>query len=184
MTSGTVVMKDKTALRYLTAILILWAWSGLTFAASMTISAIIPWQGQGKIYPIGTDRLRFLGDIEGIMYVETAEGALNEAFVQCPIVQDIDVTGETTTATGNCTIVVSTDDAVFAELTCSGMRGYCSGEFKLTGGTGRFSGISGSSRMTVRSPVHALARDLSDGTVLQIAAGILQLPELTITLPQ
>jgi hypothetical protein len=63
------------------------------------------------------------------------------------------------------------------------MQGFCSGEFKLTGGTGRFSGISGSSRMTVRSPVHALARDLSDGTVLQIAAGILQLPELTITLP-
>ena len=178
------MMRQEIGLPYLTMILILCAWSGLTFAASSTVSAVVPWQGQGQIFPIGTDKLRFLGAIEGIMYVETAEGALNEAFVQCPIVQDIDVTGETTTATGNCTIVVSTDDAVFAELTCSGMRGYCSGEFKLTGGTGRFSGISGSSRMTVRSPVHALARDLSDGTVLQIASGILQLPELTITLPQ
>jgi len=177
------MMREETAFRHLTAILILCAWSGLTFAASITVSAVIPWQGQGQIFPIGTDKLRFLGAIEGIMYVETVEGALNEAFVQCPIVQDIDVTSETTSATGNCTIVVSTEDAVFAELTCSGMRGYCSGDFKLTGGTGRFSGISGSSRMTVRSPVHALARDLSDGTVLQIAAGILQLPELTITLP-
>ena len=177
------MMREKTALRYLTAILILSAWSGMTSAASNTVSAVIPWQGQGQIFPIGTDKLRFLGAIEGIMYVETAEGALNEAFVQCPIVQDIDVTSETTSATGNCTIVVSTEDAVFAELTCSGMQGYCSGEFKLTGGTGRFSGISGSSEMTVRSPVHALARDLSDGTVLQIAAGILQLPELTFTLP-
>ena len=177
------MMREGTALRYLMAILILCAWSGLTFAASITVSAVIPWQGQGQIFPIGTDKLRFLGSIEGIMYVETAEGVLNEAFVQCPIVQDIDVTSETTSATGNCTIVVSTEDAVFAELTCTGMQGFCSGEFKLTGGTGRFSGISGSSRMTVRSPVHALARDLSDGTVLQIAAGILQLPELTITLP-
>ena len=177
------MMREETALRYLTATLILWAWSGLTFAASSTVSAVIPWQGQGQIFPIGTDKLRFLGAIEGIMYVETAEGALNEAFVQCPIVQDIDVTSETTSATGNCTIIVSTEDAVFAELTCSGMQGYCSGEFKLTGGTGRFSGISGSSRMTVRSPVHALARNLSDGSVLQIAAGILQLPELKITLP-
>ena len=177
------MMREETALRYLTATLILCAWSGLTFAASITVSAVIPWQGQGQIFPIGTDKLRFLGAIEGIMYVETAEGALNEAFVQCPIVQDIDVTSETTSATGNCTIIVSTEDAVFAELTCSGMQGYCSGEFKLTGGTGRFSGISGSSRMTVRSPVHALARDLSDGSVLQIAAGILQLPELKITLP-
>ena len=177
------MMREETALRYLTATLILCAWSGLTFAASSTVSAVIPWQGQGQIFPIGTDKLRFLGAIEGIMYVETAEGALNEAFVQCPIVQDIDVTSETTSANGNCTIIVSTEDAVFAELTCRGMQGYCSGEFKLTGGTGRFSGISGSSRMTVRSPVHALARDLSDGSVLQIAAGILQLPELKITLP-
>ncbi len=177
------MMREETALRNLTATLVLCAWSGLTFAASITVSAVIPWQGQGQIFPIGTDKLRFLGAIEGIMYVETAEGALNEAFVQCPIVQDIDVTSETTSATGNCTIIVSTEDAVFAELTCSGMQGYCSGEFKLTGGTGRFSGISGSSRMTVRSPVHALARDLSDGSVLQIAAGILQLPELKITLP-
>jgi hypothetical protein len=177
------MMREETALRCLTAILILCAWSGLTFAASSTVTAVIPWQGQGQIFPIGTDKLRFQGAIEGIMYVETAEGALNEAFVQCPIVQDIDVTSETTSATGNCTIVVSTEDAVFAELTCNGMQGYCRGEFKLTGGTGRFSGISGSSKMTVRSPVHALARDLSDGTVLQIAAGILQLPELTITLP-
>jgi hypothetical protein len=63
------------------------------------------------------------------------------------------------------------------------MQGYCVGQFKLTGGTGRFVGISGSGKMTVRSPVHALAKNLSDTTVLQIAAGILQLPELTITLP-
>jgi len=177
------MMREETALRIMTAILILCAWSGLTFAASSTVSAVIPWQGHGQIFVIGTDKVRFLGVIEGIMYVETAEGALNEAFVQCPIVQDVDLTNDTTSATGNCTIVVSTEDAVFAELTCSGMQGYCSGEFKLTGGTGRFSGISGSSRMTVRSPVHTLALDLSDGAVLQIAAGILQLPELKITLP-
>ncbi len=177
------MMRKKTALRLLTAILILYGWSGLTVAATSTISAVIPWQGQGQIFPIGTDKLRFLGAIEGIMYMESVEGQLNEAFVQCPIVQEIDVTSKSTSATGNCTIVISTEDAVFAELTCSGMQGYCTGEFKLTGGTGRFSGISGSSKMTVRSPVHALAQNLSDGAVLQIAAGILQLPELKITLP-
>ena len=177
------MMRKNTALRLLTAILILCTWSGLTVAATSTISAVIPWQGQGQIFPIGTDKLRFLGAIEGIMYMESVEGLLNEAFVQCPIVQEIDTTSKSTSATGNCTIVISTEDAVFAELTCSGMQGYCSGEFKLTGGTGRFSGISGSSKMTVRSPVHALAQNLSDGAVLQIAAGILQLPELKITLP-
>jgi hypothetical protein len=177
------MMRNKTALRFLMAIVILCAWSGLTIAASNTVSAVIPWQGQGQIFPIGTDRLRFLGAIEGIMYVETADGEMDEAFVKCPIVQDIDTTNQTTSASGDCTIVVSTEDAVFAELMCKGRAGLCSGEFKLTGGTGRFAGISGSGKMIVRSPVHALAADLSDGTVLHIASGILQLPELNITLP-
>jgi len=37
--------------------------------------------------------------------------------------------------------------------------------------------------MTVRSPVHALAADLSEGTVVHVAAGILQIPELKYNLP-
>lgn len=172
-----------TALRSLTAILILCGWSGLTYGATSTISAIIPWQGQGQIFPVGTDKLRFLGSIEGIMYVETAEGEMDEAFVQCPIVQDLDATSQSTSATGNCTIVVSTEDAVFAGITCEGTKGLCRGEFEVTGGTGRFTGISGSGEMIVRSPVHALAADLSEGTILQIASGILQIPELEITTP-
>lgn len=175
--------RRKTALRLLTAILILCGWSGLTYAATNTISAVIPWQGQGQIFPVGADKLRFLGSIEGIMYVETAEGEMDEAFVQCPIVQDIDVTSQSTSATGTCTIVVSTEDTVFADITCEGTKGICRGDFKLTGGTGRFTGISGSGEMTVRSPVYALAADLSDGTVLQLAAGILQIPELEFTTP-
>jgi hypothetical protein len=74
MTSNRVMIRKKTALRFWMAIVILCTWSGLTIAASSTVSAIIPWQGQGQIFPIGTDKLRFLGAIEGIMYVETADG--------------------------------------------------------------------------------------------------------------
>jgi len=175
--------RRKTVLRFLMAILILCGRSGLAYAETSTISAVIPWQGQGEIFPVGTGKLRFLGSIEGIMYVETAEGELDEAFVQCPIVQDLDAISQSTSATGNCTIVVSTEDAVFAEITCEGTKGVCRGDFKLTGGTGRFLGISGSGKMTVRSPIYALAADLSDGTVLQVASGILQIPELEIITP-
>jgi len=171
------------ALRFLTALLILCAWSGLAYAASRTISAVIPWQGHGQIFQIATDKLRFLGAIEGIMYVETVEGEMDEAFVRCPIVQNIDATDQSTSASGSCVIVVSTEDSVFAEFTCEGRAGLCIGEFKLTGGTGRFVGIRGSGGMTARSPVHALAADLSSGTVLQVASGILQIPELKFSLP-
>jgi hypothetical protein len=163
--------------------LLLGTWFGSAHAASNTISAVIPWQGQGQIFLVGTDKLRFLGSLEGIMYVETAVGDMDEAFVSCPIVQNIDAVDGSTSASGNCVIVVSTEDSAFAEITCEGIAGLCSGEFKLTGGTGRFDGITGSGKMTVRSPVHALAADLSEGTVVHVAAGILQIPVLKYSLP-
>ena len=177
-------MKNRNAvISFTTAILILCGWAGTAHAESNTISAVIPWQGQGQIYPVDIGKLRFLGALEGIMYVETAAGDMNEAFVRCPVVQDIDVADQSTSATGNCVIVVSPEDTVFAEITCEGIAGLCSGEFRLTGGTGRFAGISGSGRMTIRSPIHALAADLTDGTLIHAAAGILQMPNLTFDLP-
>lgn len=170
-------------LRLLTVLSILSTWSIQSYAQSSTISAVIPWQGEGQLYPIDIGRLRFLGAIEGIMYVETAEGAMNEAFVRCPIVQDIDTVEGNTSASGNCVIAVAPEDTVFAEIICEGIAGLCSGTFTLTGGTGRFAGVSGSGEMTVRSPVHALAADLTDGTLVRAAAGILQMPRLDVKLP-
>ncbi len=158
-------------------------WSTAALAETRTISAIIPWQGQGQLFPITADKLKFLGAFEGIMYVETAEGDMNEAFVRCPIVQTIDAADRTTSASGNCVITVSPDDAVFAEISCNGVAGLCEGDFKLTGGTGRFAGVSGSGKMTVRSPVHALAANLSDGTLVHAAAGLLKIPELRVRMP-
>ena len=183
MKSEMAMTSVRNKIHFVTAILILCGWSSVTCAETETVSVVIPWQGQGQIFPIGSDVLRFQGSIEGIMYIESAQGEMDEAFVQCPIVQNIDLSNQSISSTGNCTIVVSTEDAVFAELVCEGMKGFCSGEFKLTGGTGRFSGISGSGKMTVRSPVHVLAADLSEGTVLNIASGILQMPALTFNLP-
>ena len=177
------MMRFRATIPLVMVMLPLCTWSGLAHAASSTISAVIPWQGQGQIFPVGTDKLRFLGSLEGIMYVETAEGDMNEAFVSCPIVQNINTVDGSTSASGSCVIVVSTEDSAFAEITCEGIAGMCSGEFKLTGGTGRFDGISGSGKMTVRSPVHALAADLSEGTVVHVAAGILQIPVLKYSLP-
>jgi hypothetical protein len=183
LANGTAMKRSKFARQILPAILVLFAWSGVTLAESKTLSAIVSWQAQGQMSPAGEDKFRFQGDMEGIMYLETDEGPLNEAFIQCEIEQEVDTITESTLVNGECTIVVSTEDSVSAELTCRGVQGYCVGEFKLTGGTGRFLNISGSSEMTVRSPVHALAQNQSGNVELRVAAGIMQLPELTITLP-
>ena len=173
----------KSAISLATAALVLCGWATVSHAETSKVSAIIPWQGQGQLFPVAVDKLRFLGAFEGIMYVETAEGAMNEAFVRCPIVQDIDGASKRTSATGSCVITVSSEDVVFAEMSCEGVAGMCKGDFTLTSGTGRFSGISGSGKMTVRSPVHALAADLSQGTMIHAAAGLLRIPDLEVRLP-
>ncbi len=173
----------KSTFAFCAAISILYVWASIAHAETKTISATIPWQGQGQIFPITTDKLRFLGAIEGIMYVETAVGAMNEAFVRCPIVQEIDAADRSTSTSGNCVITASPDDTVFAEFACEGVAGMCKGEFRITGGTGRFAGVSGSGKMTVRSPVHALAANLTDGTLIHAAAGLLQIPALKVKLP-
>ncbi|MGI9206242.1 MAG: hypothetical protein ACR2Q3_19660 [Woeseiaceae bacterium] len=173
----------KTSTSYFAAILMLCLCSSQVRAETSVISAVISWQGQGQVFPVSVSTNRFLGAMEGIMYTETAEGVMNEAFVRCPIVQDIDFADGSTSASGNCVIVASPEDTVFAELTCEGVAGFCNGQFSITGGTGRFEGVSGSGPMTVRSPIHALAADLSDGTVIHAAAGILQMPELEVNLP-
>jgi hypothetical protein len=183
VTRITNMMDARILLRFVTVILILCGWSVATFADTKTVSVVVPWQGQGQVFSIGIDKLLFQGYIEGVMYIESAEGAMDEAFVQCPIVQRIDVSSQRISSSGSCTIVVSTEDAVFADLACEGVKGFCIGEFKLTGGTGRFSGIKGSGKMTVRSPIHALVADLSGGSLLKVASGILQIPALTFTLP-
>ena len=175
--------QTKSVFSMTSMMLIFCGWAAIAQAETKDVSATIPWQGQGQLFPVAIDKLQFLGALEGIMYVETAEGAMNEAFVRCPIVQDIDAASKSTSATGSCVITASPEDVAFAEMTCKGVAGLCKGEFTLTGGTGRFAGISGSGKMTIRSPVHALAADLSDGTLVHAAAGLLQIPNLKVRLP-
>jgi hypothetical protein len=156
---------------------------GAAVAETTTISAVIPWQGQGQVFQTGDNKAQFLGALEGIMYIETAEGQMNEAFVRCPIVQEINLEDGTSSTSASCVIIASEEDTAYAELSCDGGGGLCKGEFRFTGGEGRLAGIKGKGKMTARSPVHAMASDPSGGMVIQAAAGILQMPELKVTLP-
>jgi hypothetical protein len=156
---------------------------GAAVAETTTISAVIPWQGQGQVFQTGDNKAQFLGALEGIMYVETVEGRMNEAFVRCPIVQEINLEDGTSSTSASCVIIASEEDTAYAEFTCDGGGGLCKGEFRFTGGEGRLAGIKGKGKMTARSPVHAMASDPSGGMVIQAAAGILQMPELKVTLP-
>ncbi|MEM9386160.1 MAG: hypothetical protein AAGA68_13935 [Pseudomonadota bacterium] len=152
-------------------------------AEQVSLSIIISWQGKGQVFAVAPRRLRFLGAIEGIMYVETTSGDMDEAFVRCPIVEEISADDRASAGTGSCEISVAPGDTLFASMRCRGRPGACRGEFELIGGTGRFEGVQGRGQMTVRSAIHTLAADLSEGTVLDIGAGLIQIPALAVDLP-
>ncbi len=152
-------------------------------AEPLSLRAMIPWDGEGRVFRIDTDTMMFLGAYEGIIYIETSEGELNEGFVMCPATQKLNLKTGTTTAEGHCMITPSGGDTVYAKWTCSGEPGQCRGTFTLTGGTGRFEGITGSSQLAVRSPLRALVADMSDGRVMRVASGLAQLTELKYEIP-
>jgi len=151
-------------------------------AEERTIAVTIPWEAEGRVYQIGQDRLQFLGHMSGIAYAETPSGHLDEGLVSCPVVQTIGADDAKTSATGHCTIIVGPDDSVFAEFTCSGQVGGCQGDFRLTGGTGRFKGITGASKLVIRSPLREVAVDMANGAIVRAGSGLARLPELKYSL--
>ena len=117
------------------------------------------------------------------MYIETSKGALNEGLVRCQVVQELGMNTGTTSAQGHCMITASGGDTVYARFNCKGKPGGCMGTFELTGGTGKFEGATGSSVLKVRSPLRALSANVASGSVLRVASGLAELPELTYELP-
>ena len=158
--------------------------SGMAAAESGTLSATIPWEGEGRVFRIGPDTMIFLGALRGIVYAETDKGVLNEGFMLCPVTQRINTNTRSTSGVGQCEIAVDGDNVVYAEFVCEGELGRCEGEFRVTGGGGRFTGASGSSKMIVRSPIQVLAIDVASGSELRISTGLAQLTELKYRIPE
>ncbi len=148
-----------------------------------TVQAIIPWEAEGRVFQVETNKIIFLGAMKGVMYVETSKGELHEAFVMCPIMQEMDLESGATNAIGRCEITVSSVDVLYAKLSCEGRVGECVGEFTLIDGEGKFAGISGSGKLRVRSPMHALIADMSGGQLLRVASGLAIIDDLKYSVP-
>ena len=148
-----------------------------------TVQAAIPWEGEGRVFQIDSRRVQFLGALEGIMYVENSQGEMHEGFVQCPIIQMLDLETGTSEALGHCEITAGPEDVVYAQLSCKGRVGDCAGRFLLIDGEGRFAGISGEGKLRVRSPLHALAKDLGSGAVVRVASGLAIIRDLKFSTP-
>ena len=148
-----------------------------------SLKIMMPWDATGSIYHIATDKVLFMGELEGVMYVEKAQGELNLAFASCPGSQQIELPSNATSASGYCTIVISDVDTVYATWECTGKIGVCTGTFNLTGGTGRFQGITGSSELQFRSVLNELVVEMGHGSNIRADSGLAVLPKLTYTIP-
>jgi len=157
---------------------------GVASAETGTVSATIPWEAKGRVFRIGPETLIFLGAMKGIAYATRDDGVLNEGFMLCPVTQRLNASTQTTSAVGQCEILVAGDDVIYAEFVCEGKVGRCEGEFRVTGGGGRFEGVTGSSKMSVRSPIHVLAPDVASGSELRISMGLAELAELKYRIPE
>ena len=163
--------------------LLLLAFSPLQAAEKGTVQATIPWDGEGKLYQVNTSTILFLGSLEGIMYLESATGEMNEAFVVCPVMQQLDLESGVTEAVAHCEITASPESVAYARMTCTGKVGGCEGKFELTDGEGRFAGISGSGKLRVRSPLRALAADMATGSLVRVASGLATVRDLNYSIP-
>jgi hypothetical protein len=165
-------------------IILLLALSPANAARQDTVQAIIPWEGEGQVYHVDSNAVLFLGALKGVMYVETSTGDLHEAFVVCPVMQEINTDSGATQARGRCEVVVSPVDVLYAEITCEGKKvGECAGKFTLKSGEGKFAGISGSGNLRIRSPMHALVADMTSGALLRVAAGLAVINDLKFSIP-
>ena len=152
-------------------------------AEDATIRAFAAWHGQGNLFETGATEVTFVGALSGTMYVDTDKGPLASGAMVCPVVVTINSDDGSQEGKGRCVISGKDGARVYAELTCTGIRLIgCDGDFKLTGGTGRFQGISGGGRVNIRSEFGEITT-LSKAAAQEQAEGILYLRELHYTIP-
>jgi len=162
---------------------ILGSFASTANAEEKTIQILAPWEGEGKMFQIGTETIQFVGTFEGIMYMDKSESELSTAFFMCPTIQNINTTTGKTNAKGSCHIIAERGK-VFASFTCKGEAvGACDGTFTITGGTDGLEGIKGSGPMHVRTAIGAIAANVKSGEIVRAAKGLVVWPKMKITLP-
>ena len=164
-------------------VLLLLNLSPIRAAEQDTVQAIIPWEADGRVFQVDTGTLMFLGAFTGIMYIESSQGEMHEAFVMCPIIQTLSLEMGSSEAIGHCEISASPENVAYAKLSCNGEVGSCEGTFTLVDGEGEFAGISGAGTLRVRSPMRALITDMAAGAELRVASGLAVIKDLEFRIP-
>jgi hypothetical protein len=110
---------------------------------SGTYSAHYGWAFSGDVQELGANRTVYAGVVAGVIFNDAGEGFLHKARVDCPIFNDVNQ--GRANANGSCVVTDADGDKVFMEWKCTGTMPACPGDERFVGGTGKYTGISGSS---------------------------------------
>ncbi len=179
--------KQKLILIRIIATALLFGSMANIYAAEKTVKILAPWQSEGQLYRISANEVLVQGHSEGMMYIDAGKGdidALDTAIFQCPGKTLINMANGKLESIGNCVISRGDDEnLIFAEFTCKGITGKCEGKFNITGGIGKFKGITGSGKMIVRTVMADVLGDVRSGTVVKGSTGLVIWPALKINMP-
>ncbi len=111
-------------------------------------------RGKGTGFRVAEKIGTFVGTLEGPFYVEGSEGPVRAGTLVCSAALEIKTEDRAHQGSGRCLIMAEEGGEVFGQYSCTGhfLVG-CSGTFTITGGTGRFAGITGGGPMTARTSV-------------------------------
>ncbi len=152
-------------------------------AEEATVKAFVAWQGSGETLQTSVTEATFIGSISGTVYVETDKGPIASGEMVCPATVSIILESGAQTGTGRCIMTAPDDAQIFADFTCTGYHLIgCSGDFVLTGGTGRFAGVTGGGRAVLRAN-HRTLTAVGGAGVVETGSGILFWPALAYKLP-
>jgi hypothetical protein len=139
------------------------------------------WNGTGEVQILGNGDEVINGMVKGVMIARhkgDAKTVVHSSRLVCPVRVNLNRKNNSGAMAGLCTIVAHEGkDVAYGQWKCAGTLTDCTGEFTFTGGTGGFSGISGTTPFQTE-----IVFELQEGKFGH-AIGYAVWPNLTYTLP-
>jgi hypothetical protein len=122
--------------------------SSSAFAADLpksgTYAAHYGWTFSGQVQELGANRTVYAGVVAGVIFNEAGKGFLHKARVDCTLMNDVNQ--GRANANGTCVVTDAEGDKAFLEWKCTGTMPACPGDERWGGGTGKYTGMSGTSK--------------------------------------
>ncbi len=156
---------------------------GYGHAEEGSVKAMSPWKGVGFAFPVGPEQVYMVAVYSGVMLVDDGKGPMHAASIVCPGTVDADLKKGTKTGHAKCVITGEQGNRVFAEFNCTGDVEGCRGTFTITGGTGRFAGITGEGEMISKIQAREITMVSGVESAQQLGEGVAVWPNLTYHIP-